>query len=655
MLTPGAEIYRQGLCEDENLDRTVTAGLDIPVCIFLSTTPTFWLALYLYDSRFNSFRCERSSGSTHQGTPQPPPYESSTDSPSYRSSSKHSPSSSKRCNSFRRFNTCQQALGVKSKREPTTPAKPAEIQSLQKHIKKMWRGVFDKSHGAGPMQDSPPSIPELPGSTIPLELSSERPPAELEAVYPCELPAGGVPPSDNHFRQIFPDIQTLQNAVGIATPVQERQRHTSRVRFPFGRAPPPHTPFQPSTFSVYEEATHNNASSHQYQQFPLLEPLSPVSPTTNNSHDVQHSPQPVAFKYSSSRNNVHEFPWTVSPIEIALTDDNMLINRSALSPTEDETTTVYSRANSIGTGMTGSNPPSNAPSSASASSSSPGEVYHPHSPSFPYTIERAHPAYFDHHHRHHHQQQQQQQRHSTTAPIYGCCSPESLGEVGMARKPEGALPIGLNNPHPGFRDPFDDTVNHLLTNHPGMSPLVSTFLENDRRLSYPNNDHRSTFGSFGYESSSMHVSSPSPLQGSSHQAMPQQDMQTPVASVYASSTSQNGVEPTLIAPARQALVAAVVVNTDLGYVLSPTQTSAQLSLTPSVIECLYCKQTFTGVWNIGNRERHVRLKHRSPEEGNQDLTCQWCGRNYQRKDAKKKHEWKKHRKGRPPMRRGRTG
>lgn len=29
--TPEAEIYRQGLCEDENLDRTVTAGLDIPV------------------------------------------------------------------------------------------------------------------------------------------------------------------------------------------------------------------------------------------------------------------------------------------------------------------------------------------------------------------------------------------------------------------------------------------------------------------------------------------------------------------------------------------------------------------------------------------------------------------------------------------------
>ena len=65
--------------------------------------------------------------------------------------------------------------------------------------------------------------------------------SELEAIYPCELPAGGVPLSDNHFRQKFPDIQTLQNAVGIATPVQERQRHTSRVRFPFGREPPPHT------------------------------------------------------------------------------------------------------------------------------------------------------------------------------------------------------------------------------------------------------------------------------------------------------------------------------------------------------------------------------------------------------------------------------
>ena len=217
----------------------------------------------------------------------------------------------------------------------------------------------------------------------------------------------------------------------------------------------------------------------------------------------------------------------------------------------------------------------------------------------------------------------------------------------MAREPEGALPIWPNNSHPGFRDPFDDTVNHS-----GMSPLVSSFPENHRRLSYPNNDHQSSLGGFGYESPSMHVSSPSPLQGRSHQVMPQQNMKTPVASVCAGGTSQNGVEPTLIAPVMHGLVAAVV---DLGYVSSPTRTSAQLSLAPSAIQCLYCEQTFTGVWNIGNRERHVRLKHRSPEEGNQDLTCQLCGRNYQRKDAKKKHEWKKHRKGRPPMRRGRTG
>ena len=305
---------------------------------------------------------------------------------------------------------------------------------------------------------------------------------------------------------------------------------------------------------------------------------------------------------------------------------------------------------------------SNTPSSVSASLLSPGEAYQPYSPSFPYTIECAHSTYFGyhhhhhhHHHRHHHhhhhhqQQQQQQQQHSTTASTYGYYSPKSFEEVGMAREPEGALPIGPNDSHPGFRDPFDD-----LTNHSGMSLLVPAFLENDRRLGYPNNDHRSSLGSFGYELSSMHVSSPSPLQGSSHQAMPQQNMQTPVGSVYASGTSQNGVEPTLIAPAMQASVAAVV-NTDLSYVSSPTQTSAQLPLAHSEIQCLYCEQTFTGVRNIGNRERHVQLKHCNPEESNQDLTCQWCGKNYLRKDAKKKHEWKKHRKGRPPVKRRRIG
>ena len=614
MLTPEAEIYRQGLCEDENLDRTVTAGLDIPVCIFLSTTPTFWLALCLYDSRFNSFRCERSSGS-RQGTQQPPPYEGSTGSLDYRPNCKHHPSSSKRSGSFRRLNICQQALGVKSKKEPTTPVKPAEIQSLQKHIMKMWRGVSDKFHSAGPMQNSPPSMPELPDSSIPLELSGESPPAELEAAHLCELSAGSVPPSDNHFGQGFLDIQTPQNAVGIASPVQESQRHTSHVRFPSDRTPPPHTPFQPSRINAYEEATHSNAGSHQYRPLPALEPLSPVSPTTNSSPDVQYSLQPVAFKYSSSRNNVPQSPWTVSPIE------------------------------------TGLNSSSNAPSSASASPSSPGEAYHPYSPSFLYTFECAHPTYFGHrhHHRHHHQQQQQQQqqRNSTTASTYGYYSPKSLEEVGMAREPEGALPIGPNGSHLGFRNPFDDAVNHS-----GMPPLVSTFLENHRRPSYPNNDHWQSLGSFGYELSSMHVSSPSPLQGRSHQAMPQQNMQTPVASVYARDTSQNGVEPTLIAPAMHGLVAAVV---DLGYVSPPARTSAQLSLAPSAIQCLYCEQTFTGAWNIGNRERHVRLKHRNPEESNQDLACQWCGKNYRRKDAKKKHEWKKHRKGRPPVKRGRTG
>lgn len=63
-------------------------------------------------------------------------------------------------------------------------------------------------------------------------------------------------------------------------------------------------------------------------------------------------------------------------------------------------------------------------------------------------------------------------------------SPESLEEFGVAREPEGALLIGPNDSHLGFRDPFDDIVNHS-----GMPPLVSAFLENHRRLSYLNNNH----------------------------------------------------------------------------------------------------------------------------------------------------------------------
>ena len=289
---------------------------------------------------------------------------------------------------------------------------------------KVLRGVSDKFHSASPMQNSPPSMPELPGSPIPLELSSERPLAELEAAYLYELSAGGVPPSDNHFGQSFLDIQTPQNAVGIASPVQESQRHTPHVRFPSGRTPPPHTPFQPSRANVYEEATHSNAGSYQYRPLPALE-APPVSPTTSNNPNVQYSLQPVTFEYSSSRNNVPQSPWTVSPIEMGL------------------------------------NSSSNAPSSASASPSSSGEAYHPYSPSFPYTIECAHPTYFDHHHhRHQQQQQQQQQRHSTTASTYGYYSPKSLEEVGMTREPEGALPIGPNGSHLGFCDPSGDTVNY---------------------------------------------------------------------------------------------------------------------------------------------------------------------------------------------------
>jgi len=72
----------------------------------------------------------------------------------------------------------------------------------------------------------------------------------------------------------------------------------------------------------------------------------------------------------------------------------------------------------------------------------------------------------------------------------------------------------------------------------------------------------------------------------------------------------------------------------------------------------HCKVEFNGEYRKGNRERHIRRFHRTMVPYN----CRFCPKFYQRDDARKKHEWKKHgaedcrpEKRRPEKRHGETG
>ncbi|KAF2189746.1 hypothetical protein K469DRAFT_683144 [Zopfia rhizophila CBS 207.26] len=61
------------------------------------------------------------------------------------------------------------------------------------------------------------------------------------------------------------------------------------------------------------------------------------------------------------------------------------------------------------------------------------------------------------------------------------------------------------------------------------------------------------------------------------------------------------------------------------------------------LPCDLCDQVFTGLYRKGNMKRHKRLKHTTCTGPNPDLACRECGQVYKRIDARKKHEWKKHR------------
>ncbi|KAF2002952.1 hypothetical protein P154DRAFT_573761 [Amniculicola lignicola CBS 123094] len=74
-----------------------------------------------------------------------------------------------------------------------------------------------------------------------------------------------------------------------------------------------------------------------------------------------------------------------------------------------------------------------------------------------------------------------------------------------------------------------------------------------------------------------------------------------------------------------------------------------LSIKP--LDCDYCGKKFKGLYQKGNRARHIRLKHSGNES---KISCRVCDKEYKRADARRKHEWKKHRipEAKPKKRRG---
>lgn len=70
------------------------------------------------------------------------------------------------------------------------------------------------------------------------------------------------------------------------------------------------------------------------------------------------------------------------------------------------------------------------------------------------------------------------------------------------------------------------------------------------------------------------------------------------------------------------------------------------SLSP--VSCLHCPTLFNGEYKKGNLKRHVKDFHTHPEHESdgidQGRICGTCGARFARTDARKKHEWKKHRK-----------
>ncbi|KAF2189747.1 hypothetical protein K469DRAFT_47275 [Zopfia rhizophila CBS 207.26] len=82
-----------------------------------------------------------------------------------------------------------------------------------------------------------------------------------------------------------------------------------------------------------------------------------------------------------------------------------------------------------------------------------------------------------------------------------------------------------------------------------------------------------------------------------------------------------------------------------------TNGTALASQDPQSIQCQFCNQKFTGLYGKGNLTRHRRLKHFAIDEASMGFKCTLCDKTYKRKDARKKHEWKKHGHGPRPKKR----
>jgi hypothetical protein len=73
------------------------------------------------------------------------------------------------------------------------------------------------------------------------------------------------------------------------------------------------------------------------------------------------------------------------------------------------------------------------------------------------------------------------------------------------------------------------------------------------------------------------------------------------------------------------------------------------------LPCSICHREFNGLYQNGNLKRHFKQMHSltAGETDEMEKICQQCGKLYKRADARRKHEWKKHRieEARPEKRR----
>jgi hypothetical protein len=91
---------------------------------------------------------------------------------------------------------------------------------------------------------------------------------------------------------------------------------------------------------------------------------------------------------------------------------------------------------------------------------------------------------------------------------------------------------------------------------------------------------------------------------------------------------------------------------DINEIASPPNSSSKKTKRSAVggkcikllapLSCEYCDETFKGLYQKGNRNRHIKYHHTSATD-KANMTCRTCHNVYKREDARRKHEWKQHR------------